>query len=211
MNLLGSLSLIGVLLTTPNKQTSGERIVKDIKPVRIKDTLDNPESVADALKDKWSKMTDTHQFTMMIRKLNLSHHQAATTIGDEYAWRIHQSSIEALLQIAAKEKLPMMCFIVNRGCIQIHSGPIHTIKRMGHWLNILDDGFHMHLTTDQIHEIWGVRKSTDKGHVTSIEAYDTSGNLVIQFFGTRIEGHDERKSWRDITENLLRLVCPRAA
>jgi putative heme degradation protein len=80
MNLLGSLSLIGVLLTTPNKQTSGERIVKDIKPERIKDTLDNPESVADALKDKWSKMTDTHQFTMMIRKLNLSHHQAATTM-----------------------------------------------------------------------------------------------------------------------------------
>ncbi len=183
----------------------------DIKPERIKDRLDNPESVADTLKDNWSKMTDTHQFTMMIRKLNLSRHQAVTTIGDEYAWRIDPSSLEALLQIAANEKLPMMCFIGNRGCIQIYSGPIHTIKRMGHWLNILDDGFHMHLRTDQIHEIWGVRKPTDKGHVTSIEAYDTSGNLVIQFFGTRIEGQDERKSWRDIAENLPRIQRSQAA
>jgi putative hemin transport protein len=183
----------------------------DIKPEHVKDTLDNPESVADRLKEKWSKMTDTHQFTMMIRNLNLSRHQAVNTIGRDYAWRIDPSSLEALLQVSANESLPIMCFIGNQGCIQIHSGPIKTIKRMGHWLNILDDGFHMHLRTDQIDQIWGVRKPTDKGHVTSIEAYDASGNLVIQFFGTRIEGEDERKSWRDIAENLPRIEPSQAA
>lgn len=192
-------------------QHSDQSDLIEIKPERIKDTLDDPESVADLLKEKWSKMTDTHQFTKMIRNLNLSRHQAVNTIGKDFAWRIDPSSLEALLQVAANENLPIMCFIGNKGCIQIHSGPIQTIKRMGHWLNILDDGFHMHLRTDQIDQIWGVRKPTDKGHVTSIEAYDASGNLVIQFFGTRIEGHDERKSWRDIAENLPRVEPSKAA
>lgn len=183
----------------------------EIEPERKKETLENPSSVAGQLKDRWSKMTDTHQFTMMIKNLNLSRHQAVNTIGEDYAWRIDPSSIEALMSLSVNEKLPIMCFIGNRGCIQIHSGPIQTVKRMGHWLNILDEGFHMHLRTDQIEQVWGVRKPTDKGHVTSVEAYDGSGNLVIQFFGKRIEGQDERTSWRFIVENLPRIPNSQAA
>ena len=183
----------------------------NIEPELVKKTIANPESVADKLKDKWSKMTDTHQFTLMIKNLNLSRHQAVNTIGEEYAWPIDLSSIEALLGLAANEKLPIMCFIGNKGCIQIHSGPIQSIKRMGNWLNILDEGFHMHLRSDLINQIWAVRKPTDKGHVSSVEAYDAAGNLVIQFFGKRIEGQDERNSWRLIVENLPRIRNTQAA
>ncbi|MEP3196844.1 MAG: ChuX/HutX family heme-like substrate-binding protein [Lentilitoribacter sp.] len=185
--------------------------VIEIDPDLVKKTIDNPESVADKLKDRWSKMTDTHQFTLMIKNLNLSRHQAVNTIGDEYAWPIDLSSIEALMGLAANEQLPIMCFIGNKGCIQIHSGPIQSIKRMGNWLNILDEGFHMHLRADHIDQVWAVRKPTDKGHVSSVEAYDAAGNLIIQFFGKRIEGQDERNSWRLIVENLPRIKSTKAA
>jgi putative hemin transport protein len=51
-----------------------------------------------------------------------------------------------------------------------------------------------------------VRKPTKDGHVTSLEAYDANGEMIIQFFGKRKEGTDERGDWREIMENL-----PRAA
>ena len=73
---------------------------------------------------------------------------------------------------------------------------------MGHWLNVLDPTFHLHLRTDHIDQVWAVRKPTEKGHVTSLEAFDAEGNLLIQFFGKRIEGQDERPQWRSIVENL---------
>ena len=46
---------------------------------------------------------------------------------------------------AAAGGLPIMCFVGNRGCIQIHSGPITNIKPMGPWINVLDETFHLHL------------------------------------------------------------------
>ena len=43
-----------------------------------------------------------------------------------------------------------MCFVGNRGCIQIHSGPIQDIKPMGPWINIFDETFHLHLRLDHV-------------------------------------------------------------
>jgi len=47
--------------------------------------------------------------------------------------------------------------------------------------------------------------------VTSIEAYDAKGELIIQFFGKRKEGEDERSDWRLIAENLPRIPRSSAA
>lgn len=177
----------------------------------INEYADEPIKLVEQLKSQWEKMTDTHQFVGIIRKLKLSRHQAVKIIGDEFAWKIDKKSIEKMMRQSADKQLPIMCFVGSQGCIQIHSGPIQNIKRMGHWLNIMDEGFHLHLRTDQIEDVWVVRKPTDKGHVTSIEAYNASGELVIQFFGKRVEGHDEREIWRDIVEGLQRFSVNRAA
>ena len=100
------------------------------------------------------------------------------------------------MKLAAAESLQIMCFVGNEGCIQIHSGEIATIREMGPWLNVMDPAFHLHLRTDHIAEVWAVRKPTDKGHVTSLEAYGADGELIIQFFGKRLEGYAERPVWR---------------
>ena len=92
-------------------------------------------------------------------------------VGEDFAWQIDVSSVAAMLRLSANEKLPIMCFVGNPGCIQIHSGPVETIKEMGPWLNVLDPGFNLHLRQDHVKEVWAVRKPTDKGHVTSLEAY----------------------------------------
>ncbi len=167
------------------------------------------------LRERWAGMTDTHQFVPIIRKLKLSRHRAVSAVGEDFAWRLDNDSVGEMLARAAEESLPIMCFIGSKGCIQIHSGPVETIRPMGPWLNIMDPTFHMHLRTDRIAEAWAVRKPTDnaagRGHVTSLEAYDAQGELIIQFFGKRIEGQDERAPWRAIMESLPRLASSKAA
>ena len=46
------------------------------------------------------------------------------------------------------------------------------------------------------------RKPTSDGHVTSVEVYDGNRELIIQFFGKRQEGSDERAGWRTAVERL---------
>jgi putative hemin transport protein len=112
---------------------------------------------------------------------------------------------------AAERPVPIMCFVGNRGCIQIHSGPVSSIKPMGPWINVLDETFHLHLRTDHIAEAWAVRKPTKDGHVTSVEVFDAKGSMIIQFFGKRHEGQGERDDWRLLAETLPRLSHPTAA
>lgn len=173
--------------------------------------ISDPVSVLPNLRRRWENMTDTHQFMMFTRKLKLSRHQAISIIGDDLAWQIEPSAVEAMLRNSANNELPIMCFVGSQGCIQIHSGPIENIKTMGPWLNIMDKNFHLHLRNDHITQAWIVRKPSDKGHVTSLEAYNEKNELIIQFFGKRIEGQDEREIWRSILENLPRLNASKAA
>ena len=166
---------------------------------------------AEDLRDRWSRMTDVHQFFGMLKALKLSRHQALRMIGDDYAWTLADDSLAAMFSHAVADGLPIMCFVGSRGCVQIHSGPIANIKTMGPWINVLDETFHLHLRTDHVRELWAVRKPTKDGHVTSIEAYGADNELIIQFFGQRHEGEAERDDWRFLVENLPRVPVQTAA
>ncbi|MDX8493001.1 hemin-degrading factor [Mesorhizobium sp. VK22B] len=165
----------------------------------------------DDLRDRWSRMTDVHQFFGMLKTLKLNRREAVRMVGQDYAWLLDNDAVNAMFHHAAAGEMPIMCFVGNRGCIQIHSGPVKSVKPMGPWINVLDESFHLHLRTDHIHEVWAVRKPTKDGHVTSLEAYDANGGMIIQFFGKRHEGEGEREDWRFLAENLPRIPNPTAA
>ncbi|AKR54566.1 hemin-degrading factor [Youhaiella tibetensis] len=154
------------------------------------------------LLENWSRLTDTHQFFGMLKKLNLERLQAMRMIGDNYAWPLDPAATAQMMNGAAASSLPIMVFVGNAGCIQIHGGPIARVEPMGPWLNVLDETFHLHLRLDHIAEVWAVRKPTADGHVTSVECYGADQKLIIQFFGKRVEGHDERPEWRALVESL---------
>ncbi|GLR46027.1 hemin-degrading factor [Mesorhizobium amorphae] len=163
------------------------------------------------LRDHWSQLTDVHQFFDMLKTLKLSRCQAIRMVGEDYAWLLDKDAVGTMFQHAAEDEMPIMCFVGNRGCIQIHSGPIKSVKPIGPWINVLDETFHLHLGTHHIREVWAVRKPTRGGHVTSIEAYGADGKMIIQFFGTRKEGESERNDWRFLAETLPRIPRPTAA
>ncbi len=156
------------------------------------------------LRDHWSRMTDTHEFFGMLKKLKIGRQAAIRSVGDDYAWKLDDGAVAEMMHASVREGLPIMCFVANDGIVQIHSGPIFNVQAMGPWINIMDPTFHLHLRQDHIAEAWAVRKPTKDGHVTSLEAYNAAGEMIIQFFGKRKEGSGERDDWRSIVEALQR-------
>ena len=98
-----------------------------------------------------------------------------------------------------------MIFVGSPGVIQIHSGPVETLKEVGPWFNVLDPGFNLHLLTGAIASAWVVRKPTADGIVTSLEIFDDQNSQIALMFGVRKEGQPEREDWRALTESLERL------
>lgn len=165
----------------------------------------------DELRDHWSRMTDTHEFVGLLKKLKIGRQAAIRRVGDDYAWKLDDSAVNDMLEAAATDGLPIMCFVGNEGIVQIHSGPVANIKTMGPWINVMDPTFHLHLRLDHITEAWAVRKPTKDGHVSSLEAYGADGEMIIQFFGKRKEGSDERAEWRAIIETLPKMAAESVA
>jgi putative hemin transport protein len=68
----------------------------------------------------------------------------------------------------------------------------------------MDPAFNLHLHSPGIEEVWLVRKPTEDGTVTSIEAFDAEGELVLMLFGKRKPGQAEDPAWRELAEEQAR-------
>ena len=64
----------------------------------------------------------------------LSRRQAVRMVGEDYAWLLDRDCVGTMFHQAAEQQIPIMVFVGNRGCIQIHSGPVTSIKPMGPWI-----------------------------------------------------------------------------
>jgi putative hemin transport protein len=154
----------------------------------------------------WKSTKDTHEFFGLTKKFGVSREQALRLAPEGYAWRVELGVTKALLERAAGTRTPIMIFVGNAGCIQIHTGLVNNIKPFGaEWLNVLDDDFNLHLYEPGIVSAWVVRKVTGDGFVTSMELYDREGGNVALFFGKRKPGQVEDEAWRNLVLNLPRL------
>ncbi|WP_455481103.1 hemin-degrading factor [Bartonella sp. B12(2025)] len=153
-------------------------------------------------RNRWRKMTDVHQLHAIISEFKINRHDAVKYAGGEFTDRLKIEAVEMMLNQVAQQKVPIMCFVGNKGCIQIFSGQVKNIKQMGPWLNILDQRFNLHLLVSGINSVWCVRKPTSNGYVSSLEVFDKNDEMITQFFGMRKEGQKEREDWRSLLDNL---------
>lgn len=156
------------------------------------------------LRDNWLNMKDTHAFFPLLKKWNVSRMTALQAAGNDLAQQVDNEAVERMLQQSVTQEIPIMCFTANRGMVQIHSGAIHKLLRTGPWFNILDEKFNLHLNTAAIDSVWVVNKPTTDGWVTSLEVYEKSGELIVQFFGVRKPGVPEFPTWRNLLESLCK-------
>lgn len=154
----------------------------------------SPEK-ADILRREWARMTDTHQFNTLVRKMKMNRLGAYRVAGEPLTRQLAPEALALLLEQLAGDAMGVMIFVGNMGCIEIHSGPIHTLKPMGPWLNVLDERFNLHLRADRVAEVWAVDKPTQRGPAISVEAFDAEGSLILQVFGLRADRGGDPDAW----------------
>jgi putative hemin transport protein len=160
---------------------------------------------AETLHKRWDALQDTHDFYPMLRDLALDRIAAFRLVEGRYTERATTGSFRRALEMAAADQAPVMVFVGSPGVIQIHTGPVATLKEVGPWFNVLDKGFNLHLRQDGIAGAWIVRKPTRDGIVTSLEIFDAQDNQIAWLFGQRKPGEPERSDWRALVERLPRV------
>jgi putative hemin transport protein len=171
------------------------------EPVALRGA-DNTDVDREAFAQAWSAMTNTHEFFSLLRRFDVSRPRALALVEGRYAWRLAPDVLAPLLDAAAASALPLMFFVANRGCIQIHSGAIERVRPMEGWLNVLDPAFNLHVQQRSIVAAWRVEKPTSDGVITSVELYDAQGESVLLVFGLRKDQGPERADWRALVGSL---------
>ncbi len=160
----------------------------------------------------WDAMQDTHEFFLLLRKHQLTRTQALRLVGPARAYLVGNHACRDLLMAAAAAGLPIMIFVGNGGCLQVYSGAVENIVRMGPWLNVLDSTFNLHLREDQICSSWVVAKPTSSGTVSSLEIYDANGQTIALCFVKRDDrALVEDDGWRSMLAALPPLSIPSLA
>lgn len=162
---------------------------------------ESPDLKRDLL-EAWGKIQDPHHFHGLLRKNRVSRTRALELAEGVFTRRIDLQAVDALLGNAARDAIPIMVFVANRGCVQIHTGTVTNIRPLGAWRNVLDPEFNLHFDLSLADKAWVVTKPSESGAVTSIEFYSASGELLVQFFGKRKPGQEELSAWRDLVGTL---------
>lgn len=164
------------------------------------DAMDRPDSEIDldGLRKAWAGMKDTHEFFGMLGKFKVGRVQALRLIGEEFARELPVRALREAMEAARQSGLPIMIFVGSRGCIQIHTGPVKRLVDTHGWFNVLDPDFNMHLRDSGVARVFSVRKPTEDGTVTSIEAFDAENRNILLMFGARKPGKPELEEWRTI-------------
>jgi len=195
-------------LTDTAAMPDGDAPVPTFDPAPAPTAAKPVESIdVEGFRTAWRNMKDTHEFFGMVHRFGVDRLQALELAPEGMATSVPLDTCEKLLAAVAEEKTPIMVFIGNRGAIQIHTDPVEKVAASGPWLNVLDEGFNLHLRRDQVASAWLVVKPTEDGLVHSLELFDKDRVLIAQFFGARKPGVPELKAW---TETLKRIATPTA-
>jgi len=171
---------------------------------RAADAADCPDAEIEieGLRIAWRAMQDTHEFFGMLGKFKVGRMQALRLAGEEFARELPPRALRSALEAAGASSTPIMIFVGSKGCIQIHSGPIKRLVETHGWFNVLDPAFNLHLREAGVARLFSVRKPTEDGIVTSIEAFDSSNRNILLMFGARKPGKPELEEWRALVARI---------
>lgn len=178
-------------------------------PLQILPPKEKKAEIADteidvlAFQEAWKNLQDTHDFFPLLRKFKLTRTQALRLAPADFVVPISIEDLSRVMEKAIEQQVEIMVFVGNAGCIQIHTGAIHSWKPMGPWLNVLDPDFNLHLRSDLVASAFLVKKTTADGIVTSLELFDANGEQLVQFFGKRKPGKPELPAWRSLLQSFL--------
>jgi putative hemin transport protein len=169
-----------------------------LAPVELPDT----EIDIVSFQEGWNTLKDTHDFFGLTKKHRTTRTQALRLAPEGFVQQVSNDSTRKALIMAAEREIPIMVFVGNRGCIQIHSGEVTKLMEAGPWYNVLDPMFNLHINETAIDTSFIVKKPSADGIITSLEVFDKFGEMIVQFFGKRKPGIPELKEWSALVNDL---------
>ena len=166
------------------------------------------DEAREQLQQGWQDMTDVHQFHGLLKNLDIDRASSYRQAPEQMTHQLDITAVEATFQHARDAHCPIMIFVGNSGIVQIQTGTVQTIKRIGDWFNILDkdhNDFTLHLKDKALAQVWCVKRPTKDGIVTCIEGFDRYGVSVFSIFGQRIEGTSELKEWQSVVADVVKV------
>lgn len=170
-------------------------------PAKAEEKADSEIDV-EGFRTAWKNIKDTHEFFGMLGKHGVGRHQAMRLAPEEFVKQVDNDILRKALTMAAERNVPIMVFVGNRGCIQIHTGEVKKVMEAGPWFNVLDPDFNLHVRENAIANSYVVKKPSVDGIITSLEIYDAAGEMIVQFFGKRKPGIPELTEWRELVKDL---------
>lgn len=164
------------------------------------------EDKCDELQQGWQEMTDVHQFHGLLQRLDIDRASSYRQAPLQMTHELSIDAVAATFEQASDAECPIMIFVGNSGMVQIQTGKVHTLKRLGDWFNILDKNdtdFTLHLKDRSLAQVWCVKRPTKDGIVTCIEGFDSNGTSVFSVFGQRLEGSAELEAWQTIAADIV--------
>ncbi|WP_373331548.1 hemin-degrading factor [Salmonirosea aquatica] len=167
--------------------------------------VDPPDEAIDvaAFQQGWLNMTDTHEFFGLLHQYGVGRRQGLRLAPDGHARLLSMEVLKQIFATIAEREVPIMVFVSNPGCIQIHSGPVKKLVQMGPWYNVLDPQFNLHLNETLVDQVWLTKKPTADGIVTGVELFDKNGQNLALVFGERKPGRAELESWRSVIADVV--------
>lgn len=156
----------------------------------------------DGLRARWAALKDVHHFHDMLKDSGVSRIQAMRLVGEPWAREVTSDALDLLLPQAADSALPIMIFVGNPGCIQIHTGPVSKIVDHKGWINIMDPSFTLHTKRSEITSAWVVRKPMHGTTITTVELYDRRGDNCAILCAQRDPSAPERPEWTALASSL---------
>jgi putative hemin transport protein len=146
---------------------------------------------------QWRGLWDESGFLPLLERLELDEVQALEMADDDLARPVANDSVGHILQLASNLGIALRIAVANGAAEQACSGPIHNIRRTGPWLNVLDEGFNLHLREERIDSSWVIRLPlADSGVAASLATFDAGGNPIARFFSADRSGCGE--TWKDL-------------
>jgi putative hemin transport protein len=156
----------------------------------------------EALKLYWQLPQPLYGNTAQAGALSISRYQALSLLMPDYVTPIPLQVWRDFMHTLVGAGLTLVIGVANAGATQHYIGAIHKLLLTEPWFNVMDDGFNLHLQDHAIANLWAVKQMAQDGMVTSLEAYDAQGEIIISLYclDARLQADD--MVWRELIASL---------
>ncbi|MBS3965273.1 MAG: hypothetical protein KGZ80_12440 [Methylomonas sp.] len=130
--------------------------------------------------------------------------QTATDTGASA--RLTAQGFRDLMQHLAEASHPISLLVANPGALQLHRGPIHTLRITGPWFNVLDAGFNLHLNETAIarHDISDYTVDTTQRQAVVLR--DHGGRTVMTLCDYSDDASHDSPFWQSLLATMAERV-----